>query len=147
MSAITAAAPARRTAPDTREPHREILTRIARAGLLICETELRYQLAHHGHHGPELLDLLAELQQQGLIESEIHYRLTPAGAERLPPAERPAPQAIGSIPWSSPPPAVPAAGPSARAQSVAAASVSPARPATSRRRAIRPRRETERAMT
>jgi hypothetical protein len=98
MSAITAAAPARRTAPDTREPHREILTRIARAGLLICETELRYQLAHHGHHGPELLDLLAELQQQGLIESEIHYRLTPEGVALVPAPDRPAPRAISKHP-------------------------------------------------
>jgi hypothetical protein len=112
MSAITAAARTHRTALDTREPQREILTRIARGGLLICETELRYQLARHGHHGPELLDLLAELEQQGLIESAIHYRLTPQGAALVPALDRPAPLAISSIPWTSATPRRPQKAPS-----------------------------------
>ncbi len=112
MSAITAAALGHGTAPGTREPQREILTRIACGGLLICETELRYQLARDGHHGPELLDLLAELQQQGLIESEIHYRLTQEGAALVPAPDRPAPRAISSIPWTSATPRTPQRGPS-----------------------------------
>lgn len=112
MSAITAAARTHRTAPDTREPQREILTRIARGGLLISATELRYQLARHGHDRPGLLDRLAELQQQGLIESEIHYRLTSQGAALVPTSDRPAPRAISSIPWTSATPRTPQRAPS-----------------------------------
>jgi hypothetical protein len=97
-AAITAAVPA---APGTPEVEREILTRIARGGLLICETELRYQLHRHGHERADLLAVLANLEQQGSIESEIHYRLTPSGAARVPTSHRPAPGGISSIPWSS----------------------------------------------
>lgn len=97
-AAITAAGPAAR---DTAELEREILTRIARAGLLICETELRYQLHRHGHEHADLLAVLANLEQQGSIESETHYRLTPSGAARVPANDRPAPRGISSIPWSS----------------------------------------------
>src|SRR5450755_4045715 len=69
--------------------------RIARAGLHICETELRYQLRSHGQR--DLLGLLADLEQQGFIESETHYRLTPKGAARVPAGDRSGPRSISSI--------------------------------------------------
>lgn len=104
MSAVTAAPPAR-AARGTAHTEREVLTRIARGGLLICETELRYQLQRHGMDLAALPGLLADLQQRGLIESETHYRLTAAGAALVPGGDRPAPRALSSIPWSSPTPA------------------------------------------
>jgi hypothetical protein len=99
---VKAATPARLTR-DTRELDREVLTTIARGGLLICETELRYQLARRGQDRPDLLELLADLERRGLIESETHYRLTATGAQRVSASDRPAPRAISSIPWSTPP--------------------------------------------
>jgi hypothetical protein len=61
----------------------EILARIDR-GVQICEAELRYKLRWHEHdHGP-LLELLDELERQGLIESALHFRLTDHGRARLP---------------------------------------------------------------
>ena len=84
----------------TSELEREILTGIARGGLLICETELRYQLTRRDHDRPDLLELLAELERRGLIESEIHFRLTAHGAARVPARDRPAPRAISSIRWT-----------------------------------------------
>jgi hypothetical protein len=90
MNAVTAAVPSR-VAHNAAELEREILTRIARGGLLICETELRYQLRRHAHeHDHHLLNLLATLEQRGLIESETHYRLTPVGVARVPPGDLPA---------------------------------------------------------
>jgi hypothetical protein len=71
--------------------------RIARAGLHSCKTELRHQLRSHGQR--DLLGLLANLEQQGFIESETHYRLTPKGAARVPAGDRPGPRSISSIPW------------------------------------------------
>jgi hypothetical protein len=99
MSAITAVAPQATETPAKLE--REILTRIARGGLLICETELRYQLRRRGHERPDLLELLADLKHRGLIQSETHYRLTAEGAARVPVADRPSPRAISSIPWTT----------------------------------------------
>lgn len=100
MSAVKAPAPSR--APrHTAELDREILTRVVRGGLLICETELHYQFARHGPDRSDLLDLLADLEQRGLIESEMHFRLTAEGAARVPARDRPAPRAISSIPWSA----------------------------------------------
>jgi hypothetical protein len=81
----------------------ELLTNIARGGLLICEPELHYQLARRGHDTASLPALLANLEKRGLIESAVHYRLTPAGAQLVPARERPAPAAISSIPWTVPP--------------------------------------------
>ena len=88
------------SATQARQLDRKILTRIASGGLLICETELCYQLARRDHDRPDLLELLAELEQRGLIESEIHFRLTAHGAGRVPARDRPAPRAISSIPWT-----------------------------------------------
>lgn len=104
MNAVTAAVPSR-VAHNAAELEREILTRIARGGLLICQTELRYQLRRHAHeHDHHLLNLLATLEQRGLIESETHYRLTPVGVARVPPGDRPFPRGISAIPWSRTPP-------------------------------------------
>lgn len=99
MSAVTAVARKATKAPA--ELEREVLTRIARGGLLICETELGYQLHRCGHEHPDLIALLAELEHRGLIESEMHYRLTPSGAARVPDSDRPASRGVSSIPWGS----------------------------------------------
>ena len=65
---------------------RQILVRVDRA-VRIGEGELRYQLAHKDHHPlaheDELLDVLAELEQHGLVEAELCFRLTPEGRARL----------------------------------------------------------------
>jgi hypothetical protein len=68
------------------DTERQVLHRITR-GLLIGEGELRYQLERKDHHplarAPGLLDVLAELEQQGLVEAELCFRLTPEGRECL----------------------------------------------------------------
>jgi DNA-binding PadR family transcriptional regulator len=81
------------------ELQNEILTRIDRGGLHICEAELRYKLRwDERKHGP-LLDLLDELEKQGLIESALHFRLTEHGRQLLPEDYRP-PRRYGTgIPW------------------------------------------------
>ena len=101
MSAVTAAARPL-AARDTIQTEREVLTRIARGGLLIAEDELYYQLQRHGVKPGQAPGLLADLQQRGLIESQTHYRLTPAGAELVPAGDRPAPAGISPTRWSSP---------------------------------------------
>ena len=64
----------------------QILRRITR-GLLIGEGELRYQLERKDNHplaqADELLDVLAELEQRGLVQSELCFRLTADGRARL----------------------------------------------------------------
>jgi hypothetical protein len=66
---------------------RQILVRVQRGGILIEETELRYQLERKDNHplarADELLDVLAEIEAQGLIEAELCFRLTPEGRARL----------------------------------------------------------------
>jgi len=98
-AAVTAAPRSDVAAPNTAELERQVLTQIARGGLLICETELRYQLQRHGFQANDLLSLLVDLEQQGLIESAMHYRLTQKGQKRLPARQRPAARAISGIPW------------------------------------------------
>ena len=65
---------------------RQILHRVDRA-VRIGERELRYQLQRKDEHplaeSDELLDVLAELEQQGLVESELCFRLTAEGRARL----------------------------------------------------------------
>jgi hypothetical protein len=65
---------------------RQILLRVDR-GVRVGEAELRYQLDrkddHPLAHEPGLLDVLAELQDQGLVESERCFWLTAAGRARL----------------------------------------------------------------
>lgn len=66
---------------------RQILVRVSRGGMLIGERELRYQLERKDNHPlarrPELLDLLGVLEDRGLLERELCFRLTAAGRTRL----------------------------------------------------------------
>jgi hypothetical protein len=81
------------------ELQNEILTRIDRGGLHICEAELRYKLRWDEGKDRSLLDLLDELEQLGLIESAIHFRLTEQGRAELP-GDYEAPRRYGTgIPW------------------------------------------------
>ena len=63
-----------------------ILLRVDRA-VRVGEGELRYQLEHKDHHPlahqDELLDVLADLEQHALVETELTFRLTPEGRARL----------------------------------------------------------------
>jgi hypothetical protein len=63
-----------------------ILLRVDRA-VRVGEGELRYQLEHKDDHPlaheDELLDVLAELEAQGLVDSELTFRLTAPGRARL----------------------------------------------------------------
>ena len=65
---------------------RQILRRVDRA-VRIGERELRYQLKRKDNHPlaqtDELLDVLAELEQRGLVQSELCFRLTADGRARL----------------------------------------------------------------
>jgi hypothetical protein len=130
-----------RATPST-EVDSELLTSIARGGLLICEAELRYQLARRGHDMASLPTVLAGREERGLIESAVHYRLTPAGAQLVPADERPAPLAISSIPWAAPPLS---AAPKTRARPSPPPTAS--RPVGRSSRAVRPRRKTGATMT
>lgn len=137
-------APAPPALPDVRELEREVLLRLARGGLSVWDTELRYQLNRHGHPLENVPGLLADLQRRGLIEAEMHYRLTSAGAQLVPAAMRPAPIAISSTPWSNPPLPLPT-----RARRARTAAGTSARTRANRKtaRAFRPARETERLVT
>jgi len=63
-----------------------ILRRVDRA-VRVGECELRYQLEHRDEHplaqADELLDVLVQLEVEGLVESEWTFRLTASGRERL----------------------------------------------------------------
>lgn len=66
---------------------RQILVRVDRA-IHISEAELRYQLERKDSHplarAPELLDVLAELEDRGLIDSTLWgFGLTHLGRSRL----------------------------------------------------------------
>ncbi|MGO9955970.1 MAG: hypothetical protein ACLP50_08305 [Solirubrobacteraceae bacterium] len=139
MSALTTAAAAG-VARETAHTDRELLTPIARGGLLISETELRYQLQRRAMDLGALPGLLADLQQRGLIESETHYRLTLAGAALVAVGDRPAPRGISSIPWANQP--LPT---SCRPSRRRAASTAPTR--ASQAKAVRGGRKTARLMT
>jgi hypothetical protein len=71
---------------ETDATEQPILRRVDRA-VRIGEGELRYQLEHKDNHplahADELLDVLADLETQGLVEGELSFRLTAAGRERL----------------------------------------------------------------
>jgi hypothetical protein len=95
MTAI-ALAPTQLVIPEALE--QEILARIDR-GLQICEAELRYKLRwDEQSHGP-LLELLHELEHQGLIESALHFRLTEHGRAQLPAGYDPPLRYGGGIRW------------------------------------------------
>jgi hypothetical protein len=67
-------------------PEHPILVRVDRA-IRIGERELRYQLDrkdnHPLAHDPVLLDVLADLEDLGLVECELCFRLTAEGRARL----------------------------------------------------------------
>jgi hypothetical protein len=84
------------------ELEQEILARIDRAGLLVCEAELRYTLRWDEHKDGSLLDLLDELERSGLIESALHFRLTEHGRARLPEGYQPPLRYGTGIPWQAP---------------------------------------------
>ena len=69
---------------------RQILRRVDRA-INIGERELRYQLASkHDHplaNSTELLLVLAELEELGLVEAELCFKLTDQGRQRLKPPD------------------------------------------------------------
>jgi len=75
-----------RRPPGADAIERPILVRVDRA-IRVEERELRYQLACKDQHPlaekAELLDVLAELEDRGLVESELCFRLTPAGRDCL----------------------------------------------------------------
>jgi hypothetical protein len=79
----------------------EILARIDRGGLHICEAELRHQLRWNERDHGSLLDALAELEALGLIESALHFRLTAHGREQLPQDHQPPTRYGTGIPWSA----------------------------------------------
>ena len=81
------------------ELEREILARIDRAGLHVCEAELRHTLRWDEHTHGSLLELLAELEATGLIESALHFRLTDQGRAQLPEGYDPPLRYGTGIPW------------------------------------------------
>jgi hypothetical protein len=86
--------------PVPADLEQEILARIDRAGLHVCEAELRYKLRWDDHDHGSLLELLDELESQGLIETALHFRLTDHGRAQLPDEyEPPLRYATGGIPW------------------------------------------------
>jgi hypothetical protein len=96
---MNAVALAPRALPLPAELEQEILMRIDRAGLHVCETELRYKLRWDDlKHGP-LLDLLEELDRRGLIETALHFRLTDHGHGQLPADYEPPLRYGTGIPW------------------------------------------------
>jgi hypothetical protein len=78
---------------------REILARIDRAGLHVCEAELRHTLRWEERKHGSLLELLDELERRGLIESAIHFRLTDQGRGQLPDDYAPPLRYGTGIPW------------------------------------------------
>ena len=102
---VSARAP-RPTRPASSPAERQILVRIEQGGLAICEAQLRYQLETKDEHPLagrlELLDVLAELEQRGLIESALHFRLTARGRAELPDGSPPRGRAGApdGIPWT-----------------------------------------------
>ena len=81
---MTAVAIATKQLAIPTELEREILVRIDRAALHICEAELRYQLCWDEQRDGSLLDVLDELERRGLVESSLHFRLSEHGREQLP---------------------------------------------------------------
>ena len=100
MTAI--AAPPTVSPQPLRDQEREILSRIDRGGLQICEAELRHTLRWQEARLGSLLGLLADLEASGLLESALHFRLTDLGRAELPADYQP-PIRVGSgIPWATP---------------------------------------------
>jgi DNA-binding PadR family transcriptional regulator len=97
MTAVAIATKQRQVPADLEQ---EILIRIDRAGLHVCEAELRYKLRWEERKHGSLLELLDELERQGLIESALHFRLTEHGRARLPEDYEPRPRYGTGIPWT-----------------------------------------------
>jgi DNA-binding PadR family transcriptional regulator len=89
-----------RQRPVPAELEEEILARIDRAGLHICEAELRYKLRWNEHDHGSLLELLDQLERHGLIESAIQFRLTDHGRARLPDDYEPPLRYGTGVPWT-----------------------------------------------
>ena len=81
------------------ELEQEILARIDRAGLHVCEAELRYKLRWDERKQGSLLELLDALEGRGLIERAIHFRLTEHGRAELPEDYQPPLRYGTGIPW------------------------------------------------
>jgi hypothetical protein len=96
MTAV-ALAPTQLLIPDALR--QEVLARIDR-GVQICEAELRYKLRWNEREGGCLLDVLDELERQGLIESAIHFRLTDQGRTQLPAGYEPPLRHGSGIAWN-----------------------------------------------
>ena len=96
MTAI-ALAPKQVLIPEPVE--QEILARIDRAGLHVCEAELRHKLRWNEQQNGALLDVLDELEHRGLIESALHFRLTEQGRAQLPDDHAPPLRYGTGIPW------------------------------------------------
>ena len=77
----------------------EIMVRIDRAALHICEAELRYQLRWDERRDGSLLEVLDELERRGLVESSLHFRLSEHGREQLPDDHEPPLRHGTGIPW------------------------------------------------
>jgi DNA-binding PadR family transcriptional regulator len=96
---MTAVALAPQTSEIPVELEQEILARIDRGGLHIREAELRYKLRWDERKHGSLLELLDELQREGLIESALHFRLTEQGRAQLPDDYQPPLRYGTGIPW------------------------------------------------
>ena len=81
------------------ELEREILVRIDRGALHICEGELRHKLRWDERKHGSLLDLVARLEASGLIESALHFRLTEQGRAELPADYEPPLRYGTGMPW------------------------------------------------
>jgi hypothetical protein len=86
--------------PVPAELAQEILARIDRAGLHVCEGELRYKLHWGDQERGSLLELLDDLESQGLIESALHFRLTDHGRAQLPDGYEPPLRYGTGVPWT-----------------------------------------------
>jgi hypothetical protein len=96
---MTAVAIATKQLQVPAELEQEILARIDRAGLKICEAELRYKLRWDEQTDGALLEVLDELERRGLIESALHFRLTERGRVQLPDGYEPPLRYGTGIPW------------------------------------------------
>jgi hypothetical protein len=66
------------------EGDRTILGVVDRGGLHITEHELRYQLRRRSVDVVGMLERMMDLEQRGLVESTLCFRLTDAGINALP---------------------------------------------------------------
>lgn len=73
-----------RKSAELTETDRAIIDIVDRGGLHITEHELRYQLRRRSIDVVALLERMMDLEQRGLMESTLCFRLTQAGIESLP---------------------------------------------------------------